>query len=156
LVLLTAAFDCLENRGILQALAASNLTDSMADATRLPSLCKWGLFAAALLLTGWILARSENPVYSLPTRRLLALAYWSSGVLLLIGLGIPHVIELATDIFILLVLANIVGLLGPWFEGRFLRPNPPQYVEDFCNQKAKRQAGVAVYSRRSYAEPPPP
>lgn len=149
LVILTAIFDCMENIGILRALGASSLTDSMAHATRLPSLCKWGLFAAVLLLTGWILARSESPVYSLPTRRLLALAYWSAGALLLIGLGVPHVIELATDMFVLLVLANIVGLLGPWFEGRFLRPNPPQYVEDFCNQRARKHAEAAVYPRNS-------
>lgn len=147
LVLLTAAFDCLENRGILRALGASNLTDSMAHATRLPSLCKWAFFAAALLLTAWILARSESPIYSLPTRRLLALVYWSSGALLLIGLFIPHVIELAADVFILLVLVNIVGLLGPWFESRFFQPNPPQHVEDFCNQRSKRQLEVAVYPR---------
>jgi hypothetical protein len=149
LVILTAAFDCLENLGILRALSASSLTDSMAQATRLPSVCKWGLFAVALLLTGWILVRSESPVYSLPTRRLLALAYWSAGALLFIGPSIPHIIELATDMFILLVLVNIVGLLGPWFEGRFLRANPPQYVEDFCSRKAKKQVDVAVYPRNS-------
>ena len=145
LVILTAAFDCIENVGILRALDVSSLTDSMAHAISLPSRLKWGLFAAALLLTGWILARSESSVYSLPTRRLLALVYGSAGALLLVGLGIPHVIELATDIFILLVLANIVGLLGPWFEGRFLRPSPPQYVEDFCSQAAKKNVDVAVY-----------
>jgi len=144
-VVLIAVFDGMENLGILHALSASRLTDSMAHAIGLPSRCKWGLFAAALLLTGWILARSESPVYSLPTRRLLALAYGSAGTLLLIGLGVPDVIELATDIFAVLVLVNIVGLLGPWFERRFLQPNPPEYVEDFCNQKAKKRVEVAVY-----------
>jgi hypothetical protein len=149
LVILTAAFDCLENFGILRALNASSLTDSIAHAIFLPSLCKWGLFGGALLWTGWILARSESPIYSLATRRLMALAYGSAGGLLLVGLAIPHVIELATDMFIMLVLANIIGLLGPWFEARFLRPNPPEYVKDFCHQKIKTQADVAVYPQNS-------
>jgi hypothetical protein len=149
LALLIAASDCLENVGILRTLGATSLSDSMALATSWPSRGKWGLFAVALLLTGWILARSESPDYSLPTRRLLALAYGAAGILMSIGLAFPHLIELATNIFGLLVAVNIVGLLGPFFGGWFLRPNPPKYVDDFCTRKAQRQADVAIYPERS-------
>ncbi len=145
LAILIAACDCMENVGMLRALGAPSLTDAMAQATCWPSRFKWGLFAVALLLTGWILAHSESTVYSLATRHLFALAYWAAGVLMLVGLFKPHVIELATSIFGLLVLVNIVGLLGPWFGTRFLRPNPPQYVEDFCNRKAQKRVDVAIY-----------
>jgi hypothetical protein len=145
LAILIAVFDCAENIGILHALGAYPLTDSMAHTICWPSRCKWGLFAVALLLTAWILARSESPLYSLPTRRLLALAYGTAGFLMLVGLAMPHVIELASAMFALLVAVNIVGLLGPSFEVWFLRPDPPQYVEDFCNRKAQKQVDVAVF-----------
>ena len=146
LVILIAIFDCMENRGILDALSAAELKNEMARMISTASLCKWGLFAAALLLTGWILALSQSSVYSLPTRRLLVLAYGASGLLMFVGLAIPHIIELATNIFILLVAVNIVGLLGPYFENWwFLRSNPPKYVEDFCQRKARKEVDVAVY-----------
>jgi hypothetical protein len=145
LVILIAIFDCLENRGILNALKASELNDEMARLISTPSLCKWGLFAAALLLTGWILVLSGSSVYSLPTRRLLALAYGASALLMLVGSAVPHVIELAIEVFGLLVAVNIVGLLGPSFERWFFRPNPPKYVEDFCKRKAQKEVDVAIY-----------
>jgi len=145
LVILIAISDCLENRGILSALNASLLTDKLASTISLASLCKWGLFALALLLTGWILVRSEITVYSLPTRRLFALAYGAAGFLMLVGLTAPHVIELASELFALLVAVNIFGLLGPFVELWFLRPNPPRYVEDFCSRRAQKQVDVAVY-----------
>lgn len=142
-----AAFDCAENVGILRALDASSLSDAMAQAICWPSRCKWGLFAVALLFTGWILVRSSSLLYSLPTRRLLALAYGAAGILMLIGLMKPHVIELATNVFALLTIINIVGLLGPYIERVFLRPRSPVYVDDLCNRKARMQADVAVYPR---------
>jgi len=96
---LTAGFDCAENVGILRALGASHLSISMAQAICWPSGCKWGLFGLALLLTAWILGQSASLIYFLPTRRLLALAYGTAGILLFICLAIPHVIELAVDMF---------------------------------------------------------
>src|SRR3989442_7411191 len=111
LAILVALFDCTENVGILRALDATHLSDSAAQAICWPSRCKWSLLGLALLLSGWILARSASPIYSLPTRRLLALSYGAAGALLLIGLIRPHVIELATSVFALLVVINIMGLL---------------------------------------------
>ena len=145
IVILMAAFDCAENVGILRGLDASSLSDAMAQAISWPSRCKWGLFAVALLFTGWILVRSSTLLYSLPTRRLLALAYGATGILMLIGLLKPHIIELATGMFAILTIINIVGLLGPYIESAFLRPQSPVYVDDFCNRKARMQADVAVY-----------
>lgn len=151
IVILVAAFDCAENVGILRALNASGISLSTARAICWPSRCKWGLFAVALLLTGWILVRPSRLLYSLPTRRLLALAYGAGGILMLIGLKRPHVIELATSVFALLTAVNIVGLLGPYVERKLLRPRSPAYVEDFCNRKARKDADVAVYPRASGA-----
>jgi hypothetical protein len=133
-VILVAVFDCAENAGILRALHASNISLSMAQAICWPSRCKWGLFAVALLLTGWILVRSSSFFYSLPTRHLLALAYAAAGILMLIGLTKPPLIELATSLFALLTIINIVGLLGPYIERAFLRARSPVYVDDFCNR----------------------
>jgi len=86
-------------------------------------------------------------MYSLPTRRLLALAYSAAGILMLIGLEQPHVIEIATSLFALLTIINMAGLLGPYIERVFLQARTPVYVEDFCNRKARMQADVAVYPR---------
>lgn len=145
LVILVAAFDCAENVGILRALGASSISDSIAQAICWPSRCKWGLFAVVLLVTGWILVRSSSLLYSLATRRLLALAYGAAGILMLIGLIKPHIIELATSVFALLTIINIVGLLGPYIERMFFQARPPVYVDDFCYRKARMQADVAVY-----------
>jgi hypothetical protein len=152
LLILVAVFDCAENVGILRALDASSISRSMAQAICWPSRCKWGLFAVALLLTGWILVRSSSHLYSLPTRHLLALAYGAAGILVLIGLMKPHVIELASSVFALLTIINIVGLLGPYIERLFLQARSPVYVDDFCNRKARMQADVAVYPRTTSGE----
>lgn len=69
----------------------------------------------------------------------------ATGILMLIGLLKPHIIELATGMFAILTIINIVGLLGPYIENTFLRPRSPVYVDDFCNCKARMQADVAVY-----------
>jgi hypothetical protein len=142
LAVLIAGLDCAENLGILRALHASNLNDVPVQAIYWPSCFKWGLFGCALLLTGWILARSASPIYSLSTRRLLALAYGTAAVFMLIGLALPHVIELAVQMFGLLVAINIVGLLGPYVENWLLRPSIQVYVNDFCNGKTQNQANV--------------
>lgn len=145
IVVLVAAFDCAENVGILRTLGASSISRAMAQATCWPSRGKWGLFAVALLFTGWITVGSSSLLYSLPTRRLLALAYGAAGILMLIGLMKPHVIELATSMFALLTIINIVALLGPYIEEKFLRPQLPEYVDDSCNRRARMQADVAVF-----------
>jgi hypothetical protein len=144
---LTALCDIAENFGILRALKASNLSGFPAQDICFPSRCKWGLFALALLLTAWILARSTSLIYSLPTKRLLALAYAIAGALLLIGLLRPHVIEVAVDMLAFLTGINLVGLLGPYVERWLPRPKIPVYVEDFCSRKDQTQADVAVYPK---------
>jgi len=147
LAVLTALFDCAENVGILRALGATHLSDSTAQAICWPSRCKWTVFGLALLLTGWLLTRSASPIYSLPSRRLLALAYGVAGALLMIGLMRPHVIEIAISVFAILIVIHVIGLLGPFVErSRLLRPEIPVYVEDFCNRKRQMRADVAVYS----------
>jgi hypothetical protein len=147
LAILIALFDCAENIGILRALNASDLNKFPAQVICFPSRCKWGLFALALLLTAWILAKSASLIYSLPTKRLLALGYATAGALLLIGLLKPHVIEVATNVFALPVGINLVGLLGPYVERWLPRPRIPEYVQDFCNRKDQRHADVAVYPK---------
>jgi hypothetical protein len=149
LVILVAAFDCVENIGILRALGASSLSPSTAQAICWPSRCKWGLFAVALLFTAWILVRSSVPLYSLPTRHLLALVYGAAGILMLIGLMEPHFVEVAIRLFALLAGINIVGLLGPYIQRTILRAREPVYVDDFCNRKARMEADVAVFPSTS-------
>jgi uncharacterized membrane protein len=146
--LLTALFDCAENIGILRTLGATNLTDGLARATAWPSRCKWMFFGLALLLTSRILQQSENPIYSLVTKRLLSIAYAISGVLFWVGLWRPRLIELATSIFALLVLVNVVALLGPYL-ANVLPEKTPEYVSDFCERKREGRADVAVRPRPS-------
>ena len=146
-LILLALFDCAENVGILRALGASSLSLSTSQAICWPSRFKWGLFSVALLFTAWILERSSSHLYSLTTRRLLALAYGAAGILIMIGLRKPHVIELGTNLFAVLTIINIVALLGPYIENNFLRARPPEYVDDFCNRKARMKADVAVFPR---------
>jgi hypothetical protein len=145
IVILVAAFDCAENIGILRALGATGLSTSTAQAIFIPSRCKWGLFAVALLFTAWILVRSSSHLYSLATRRLLALVYGAAGVLMLLGMWMPHIIELATSVFALLTIINIVGLLGPCLEDVFFKARLPVYKHDFCG-KPRGPNDVAVSS----------
>ena len=148
LALLAALFDCAENIGILRTLDATNLTDGLARATAWPSRGKWILFGLALLLTSRVLLQSENPIYSLATKRLLAIGYVVSGALFWAGLWWPPLIELATSIFGLLVLVNIIALLGPYF-ANMLPEKTPEYVADFCERKREGRADVAVRPRTS-------
>jgi len=143
--ILVAALDCAENFGILRALDASILGPSTAQAICWPSRCKWSLFAAALLITAGILVRSSNLFYSLATRRLLGLGYGAAAILMWIGLERPRFIELATNMFAVLTIINIVALLGPYIEKELLRARRPEYVDDFCDRKARMQADVAVF-----------
>jgi hypothetical protein len=152
IAILIALFDCAEKVGMLSALNAFSFSDATAQAICLPSRLKWGFFALGLLLTAWILARSQSMIYSLPTRRLLVLAYAMAGVLLLVGLFQPHVIELATHVFAVLVAINIVGLLGPYVERRWLRPRRPIYVDNFCHRTKQAPQDVAVYPEPDVSE----
>jgi hypothetical protein len=141
--LATGLADCLENVGIIRALRANGLTDEMAAAIRWPSSCKWVLFGVALLLTSAILLRSASPLYSLATRRLLAVGYAISGALLFVGPLRPHFIESGTALFALLVFINMVALLGPYV-GRLAPENIPDYVTDFWQRKKEGKADLAV------------
>jgi hypothetical protein len=145
--LATGVSDCLENFGILRALDAEQLTDGMADAIRRPSSCKWALFGVALLLTSVILLRSTSRLYSLATRRLLAIGYALSGALLVAGYWHPHSIESGTGLFALLVFINVVALLGP-YAAKLVPESFPEYVTDFCQRKKEGKAEVAVHPHR--------
>jgi hypothetical protein len=143
LALATGMGDCVENYGILSALGAERLTDNIADAIRWLSSCKWVLFGAALLVTSVILLRSGSALYSLATRRLLAIGYAISGALLVVGPLHPHSIESGTGLFALLVFINMVALLGPYI-ARLAPEDIPEYMTDFCQRKKEGKADVAV------------
>jgi hypothetical protein len=143
IVIAVFALDCLENRGILNALGASVLSDSLAQQICWPSRCKWALFGIALLLTAVILGQTQHSVYSTVTRRLLAMGYAIAGSLVIAGLWRPRLIELANEVFGVLVLINIVALLGPYF-GRLLRERVPETVPDFCARRKHVSGEVSV------------
>lgn len=143
-VIATALGDYAENFGIFKTLGAKTLTDSLALHTCWPSRCKWTLFGIALMLTATILLRSGSPIYSLATRRLFAIGYLVAGGLLVAGPWYPSLIELAVTAFVLLVLANIVGLLGPYVSA-WIPPTVPVYVDDFCDRKTNaRTVAISV------------
>jgi hypothetical protein len=145
-VIATALADYTENLGIFKALNAGALTDSLAQWICWPSRFKWTLFGVALLLTAVILLRSGNLMYSLATRRLLALGYTIAGTLIVAGPWQPSLIELGTEVFGLVVLINTVALLGPYVS-EWIPTTVPVYVDDFCEKKKKAQAEVAVSVR---------
>jgi len=147
-VLLTALFDVMENIGILRVLNTDldQEWNRLAPYISIPSRIKWTLFGLALLITSRILVRSANPIYSNAARRLLAIGYVWSAILLWLGIVIhdfSDLIALAVSTFSLLVLVNLIALFGPyvakWFPGRI-----PHYVEDFCHRKREGKADVAV------------
>lgn len=140
--------DCVENVGILRALGTDHLTDAMAEATRWPSVCKWVLIGTALLVTSAILLRSGSQLYSLATRRLLAIGYLVSGGLVVVGPLRPHFIESGTGLFSLLVVVNLAALLGPYI-ARLIPENVPEYVTDFCRRKKGGTSDVAIRPRHS-------
>src|SRR5580704_15376765 len=88
-----ALFDYLEDWGIAITLDHGQLTDSLARATRYPSLVKWGLIGSALLLTSVLLFRAVTVVYSIATTRILAILYGMAGFLVLLGLVRNPLIE---------------------------------------------------------------
>lgn len=129
-------FDYLEDWGISRTLNSTQLTDSLARATRVPSLVKWGFIGSALLLTSIILLRSIPVVYSVATTRLLGVLYGVAGLLMIVGLVRPPFIEVAIKFFAFAIVVNAIGLLGPivmhYFPGV-----EPVYIRDFCQRRRK-------------------
>jgi hypothetical protein len=128
-------FDYLEDWEIYRAIAGENAP------VYIPSLVKWGLLGLIFIALSGILLRSDSPVYTLPTKRLMAIAYFVSGALILIDVVMGEwigysLIELAMSIFSLLAVVNVVGFLGHYLA----IPGIKQiYVDHFCEKR--RQAG---------------
>lgn len=145
-VLLAAVADYVEDFRMFIAMSSRELSDALARDIRYASLTKWALLGIALLLIAAILVRSSSGLYSFATRSLFGIAFGTAGALLLAGLWRPTLIELATKLFGLLFLLNTFGFLGPvvaaWFPGAI-----PEYVSDFCKQRAAGRAEVAVHAR---------
>jgi hypothetical protein len=142
-VVATGLCDYAENLSIFRSISAAQLSDSLALNICWPSRCKWLLFGIALLLTANILLRSRNLMYSLATRRMLALACILSGTLVILGLWNPPLVELGVKLFGSVVLINLVALLGPYVS-EWIPATVPQYVDDFCQRKKMAKTDVAV------------
>jgi hypothetical protein len=137
LIVGTALFDYIEDWQIFRALNGAN------PAIYIPSLIKWGLLGLTLLFTAVLLFRSASPVYSLPTKRLLGMGYLLSGGLIVLAVALgPWIgysyIELGIEVFALLVIVNVVGLLGPHFT---IAGVSPKYVENFCQERKTAAKG---------------
>jgi hypothetical protein len=143
IMIITALADYVEDIGIFRSLAVGP-SDAIAQLTCWPSRFKWILLGVALLLTAVILLRSENPIYSLATRRLFSIAYIASGALLIAGVGLPVLIGLALGLFSLVVLLQIFALLGPYVAG-WIPADDPTYEDDFCERKKTKKADLAVH-----------
>jgi hypothetical protein len=142
LIIGVGAFDYIEDWQIYHALDGQN------PAIFIFSLVKWGLLGLVLFETGIILVRSTSPVYSLATKRLLAIAYFIAGLLMLIAVAFGDwngysLIEVAFLILVLLIVVHAVGLLGHYLAIPGIKPI---FVEDFCEErkKAGKESLVAV------------
>jgi hypothetical protein len=132
-----ALFDYVEDWRINQAL------DGASPAIYLPSLVKWGLLGLAFLSTAMILLRSVNPVYSDATKKLLAIAYAACGGLTILSVMLGRVIgysyiTLAMQLFSLLVVVHLIGMLGHYFS---IRGITQKYVENFCEERKRAGKG---------------
>jgi len=127
-ILAAMILDYLEDWQIFRAIGGAN------PAIYIPSLIKWGLLGLVFIGLSLILLASSSPVYTLSTKRLLAIGYLVSGILILVDvamgewIGYSH-IELAVNIFSLLFVVNVVGFLGHYLA---IPPMTQNYVEDFC------------------------
>ena len=136
-ILAAMVFDYLEDWQILRAIGGGN------PPIYIPSLIKWGLLGLVFMGLSLILLASSSPVYTLSTKRLLAIGYLVSGILILIDvaiggwIGYSH-IELAIDIFSLLLVVNVVGFLGHYLAFPSMKQT---YVEDFCQVRGKAGDG---------------
>ena len=142
LILGAAAFDYLEDWQIFQAL------NGMSPAIYVPSLIKWALLGLVLFSTGIILLRSKSAIYSLPTKRLLSIAYFLSGVLLLLAVAFGSwigysLIELATTLFSVVLVVHVIGFLGHYVAIPGIQQ---KFVENFCEErkKAGQESLIAV------------
>ena len=143
IMIVTAVADYIENISIFRSLGVGP-SDAIAQLTCWPSRSKWILLGVALLLTAVILLRSENPMYSLATRRLFAIAYFVSGALLIAGVWLPVLIGLAMTLFALIVLLQIFALVGP-YAASWIPADAPTYEDDFCDRKKEKKADLAVH-----------
>jgi hypothetical protein len=139
-------FDYAEDWQINEALHGAS------PAIYLPSLVKWGLLGLALLATAIILLRSVSPFYSDPTKKLLAIAYAASGSLMILSVVLGRVIgysyiTLAMQIFSLLVVVHLIGMLGKYLSVRGITQ---KYVENFCEERkrAGKESLTAVRPER--------
>jgi hypothetical protein len=139
----TAVFDYVENIGIFRSLALGP-SDILAQWTTWPSRFKWTMFAVSLLLTFVILLRSQNPMYSLATRRLFALGYLVTGALLAMGVWRTALLGLGVQIYAFIVILQIIALLGPYIAPLF-PPDAPAYEDDFCQRRKKENVILAVH-----------
>lgn len=129
-----ALFHYIEDWQIFHALAGRN------PAIFIPSLVKWGLLGMVFVVLARILLKSTVPVYTLSTKRLLAIGYFVSGVLILVDvafgqwIGYSH-IALGIGIFSALLLVNAVGLIGHYFAIPGIKQT---FVKNFCEERKKR------------------
>jgi hypothetical protein len=133
LILGTGLFDYWEDWRIFSAL------DGASPEIYIPSLIKWGLLGLVFLGIGVILLQSKSPVYALATKRLLSLAYFLSGILLLISVALGTWIEysliaLANGVFGFLLVVHAVAFLGPYLAISGIKQT---YVENFCEERKK-------------------
>jgi hypothetical protein len=82
-------------------------------------------------------------LYSLATRRLLALDCVLSGALLIVGIWDPPLVELGVNLFGSTVLINLLALLGPYLSD-WIPARVPHYVDDFCQRRKMGKVDVAV------------
>ncbi len=147
-VLLIAFCAVMENFGILRILGTPDIGEQwnrLALFTSIPSRIKWSVLGLALFTTAHILLRSTTDIYSIATRRLLAIGYVVAAGLLWVGVCpyFSDLIKLGVTLFSLLMVINLVALLGPYIAGWFPE-RTPHYVENFCERKKEGKADVAI------------
>jgi hypothetical protein len=128
-----AVFDYLEDAQIYRALVGEN------PAIFIPSLIKWGLLGLIFIALSRILLRSDSPVYTLSTKRLLAIGYFVSGALILMDVALGQwigysYIGFSMSIFSVLMVVNVVGLLGHYLALPGIKQT---FVEHFCDERKK-------------------
>jgi hypothetical protein len=146
-ILAAMLFDYIEDWEIYRAIAGEN------PPVYIPSLVKWGLLALVFLLLSRILLRSASPVYTLSTKRLMAIGYFISGALIILDvalgdwIGYSH-IPLAMSVFSLLVVVNVVGFLGHYLALPAIKQT---FVEHFCDRRKEAKDGsmTAVTGERA-------
>jgi hypothetical protein len=146
-VLAAMLFDYIEDWEIYRAIGGEN------PSVYIPSLVKWGLLALVFLLLSGILLRSASPVYTLSTKRLMAIGYFVTGGLIIMDvalgewIGYSH-IALAMSVFSLLVVVNVVGFLGHYLALPGIKQT---FVDHFCDRRKEAKDGsmTAVTGERA-------